>query len=333
MRSETPRYCRHLFQKLINERGVRKKFLLIILLSLQIAIFGKDIPYSVETELKAVRSAYELLSVYYPDGLCVSDSIYDLEWHYLSDVDEKTRNELKAKISNDSVRTRPVYSKILDKGLRREECGDCDSGCVAMFAEPYKGMIRCEVRLKGMGIDGESDSSAFLFRYDEYGDIYQLNRVSDSTLILPSGQDTSFSDKATQTAVKSAYEIVKVYYPDTLCVSDSIHDIYWNGPFGLDEVTDKELTLLMIKQVQPYERPAFFSENLHMALNNYTCNGCKGGHVVMFGMPYKGMLMCEVWPWHMRVGILGGHTVSYFFFRFDDEGRIYQATTGTYIFD
>ncbi|MDE6654083.1 MAG: hypothetical protein K2K37_06820 [Muribaculaceae bacterium] len=311
---------------------MRKNILLMIVLFLANAIYGKDMPYSGEIERKAVRSAYELLGVYYPDGLCVSDSIYDLEWYYLSDVDEKTRNELKFKISNDSVRTRPAYSKMLDKMFCREKCGDCDSGCVAMFAKPYKGMIRCEVRPKGMGIDGESDSSAFLFRYDEYGDVYQVNRISDSTLIL-SRQEMPFSDKATQTAVKSAYEIVKVYYPDTLCVSDSIYDIYWNGPFGLDEITDKELTLLMIKQAQPYERPAFFSEILHMALNGYTCKDCKEGYVVKFGSPYKGMLMCEVWPWHGRVGVSGDNTISYFFFRFDDKGLIYQATKGTYIID
>lgn len=319
----------------------------MIVLSLAIAIYGKDMPYSGETERKAVRSAYELLGVYYPDGLCVSDSIYNLEWHYLSDVDEKTRNELKFKISNDSVRTQPAYSKMLDKVFRREKCGDCDSGCEAMFAEPYKGMIRCEVCPKGMRIDGGPNTSAFLFRYDEYGDIYQVSRVSDSTHI-PSGQNMSFSDRATQTAVKSAYEIVKVYYPDTLCVSDSIHEIDFIGSSCIDEATDKELFFFMLKQAQSskktavsseelhtslYDSPAFFSEELHKLLNNEICRDCKSGYVVKFGLPYKNMLMCEVWPLHGRVGLLGGHTVSYFLFRFDDEGVIYQACKGTLIFD
>lgn len=296
------------------------------------AIFGKDITYSGEIESRAVRSAYELLCVYYPGGMCVSDSVYDLKWHYLSDVDEKTRNVLKAKITNDSIRTQPAYSKILDKVFCREKCGDCESGCMAMFAEPYNGMIRCEVCPNDMRIDGGSNTSAFLFRYDENGDIYQVNKVPQSPMIN-SGEDMKFSDKAAQTALKTAYEIVKVYYPDSLYASDSIHDVYWNGPFGLDEATDKELTLLMLKQAQKYERPAFFSEFLHTALYDYCCKNCECGNVVKFGLPCKGMLMCEVWPCHGRVGILGGHTVSYFFFRFDDEGEIYQATKGTYIFD
>ncbi len=103
---------------------------LIIALCLSLCLYSRDRAYSGKEKREAIRGAYELLKVYYPDSLCVADSIYDLEWHVLTDVDEKTQEVLRDKVGNGHVRTAPVYSKFLHRTFPEETCDDCDGAYV-----------------------------------------------------------------------------------------------------------------------------------------------------------------------------------------------------------
>lgn len=67
----------------------------------------------------------------------------------------------------------PTYSEALLSIFGPETCDSCMY--IANFSEPYKGMIRCDIlpKDKMVGIYGSPVISAFLFKYNNRGEIYQ----------------------------------------------------------------------------------------------------------------------------------------------------------------
>lgn len=73
-----------------------KVIISLVMLCVSLTILGQGNTYSHKTEQEAIKSAYNVLKVYYPSNeLCVSDSIYDLDWNLFADmVDDKTKQNL-----------------------------------------------------------------------------------------------------------------------------------------------------------------------------------------------------------------------------------------------
>lgn len=63
---------------------------------------------------------------------------------------------------------------------------------IAIFSEPYKGMIRCDILPKDrkIGVYGSPTIDAFLFKFTNKGEIYQLYKAKSTStniwlLMLP----------------------------------------------------------------------------------------------------------------------------------------------------
>ena len=117
--------------------------------------------------IAAQNIIYDILQVYYHSKeLCVSDSIYDLDWEIFSDmVDTQTKQILWSyRIEKKFIWNAPTYSEALLSIFGPETCDSCMY--IANFSEPYKGMIRCDIlpKDKMVGIYGSPVISAFLFK-------------------------------------------------------------------------------------------------------------------------------------------------------------------------
>ena len=147
---------------------------------------NRNIVYGEYTEQETVQFAYKLMKLYYPsDVLCVSDSIYDLDWDHFADlvvdtVDVKP-HIMAYRENKGNVRDKPEYSKIFTKLFGHCVC--IDSGYFAEFSAPYKGMIRCDVVPKDKSVDSASalQVAAFLFEYTEYAKIASVTKTKYSS--------------------------------------------------------------------------------------------------------------------------------------------------------
>ena len=159
-----------------------KRLFFIVILAGMFCSCSRHVIYRQPVEQETIQFAYKVMKVYYPsDLLCVADSIYDLDWDIFTDLVVDTvdirPSILSYRENKGNVRERPKYSKILSKLFGHCVC--IDSGYVAEFSAPYKGMIRCDVVPKN-GIqspDGDRHVSAFLFEYDEYGKVSSVTKT------------------------------------------------------------------------------------------------------------------------------------------------------------
>ena len=159
-----------------------KRLFLISMLWMILASCNRNMVYCQYTEQETIQFAYKLMKLYYPsDALCVSDSIYDLDWDIFTDLVVDTidmRPAIMAYRENKgNVRDKPEYSKILSKLFGHRVC--IDSGYVAEFSAPYKRMIRCDVVPKNgtSSMDDTRQVSAFLFEYTEFGKISSVTKM------------------------------------------------------------------------------------------------------------------------------------------------------------
>lgn len=145
-----------------------------------------------------------------------------------------------------------------------------------------------------------------------------------------SGQGNFYVEKPAQEAIKSAYRILKAFYPDTeLCVEDSIFDLDWFWLKGkLDKKTADKLEAYRIDKQFKYEQPRY-EKGLATLLNADTCTSCNNGFYADFSRPYEQMIRCDIMPKDRRIGILGSPTIEIFLFRYDDDGEIIQVTRNT----
>lgn len=136
--------------------------------------------YGNKTEQRAIKMAYTLLQVYYhANELCVSDSIEDLEWFLFSGmVDNQTKQILDSyRKEKDFIWNDPVYCEKIAAMFGSEVSDSCTY--IAIFSEPYKGMIRCDILPKDrkIGVYGSPTIDAFLFKFNNKGEIYQLYKA------------------------------------------------------------------------------------------------------------------------------------------------------------
>lgn len=157
-----------------------KVIIFLTMLCISLTILGQGNTYSQKTEQEAIKFAYNVLKVYYPSNeLCVSDSIYDLDWNLFADmVDDQTRHNLIThRIEKKFIWDSPVYSDAISSLFSSDTCDCCKY--IAEFSEPYKGMIRCDIIPKGekIGVYGVPRISIFLFKYNEKGEIFQISKT------------------------------------------------------------------------------------------------------------------------------------------------------------
>ena len=149
-------------------RIIMRIFFLMCILGASLTIAAQNIIYGNKNEQRAINMAFDILQVYYHSKeLCVSDSIYDLDWDIFSDmVDTQTKQILWSyRIEKKFIWNAPTYSEALLSIFGPETCDSCMY--IANFSEPYKGMIRCDIlpKDKMVGIYGSPVISAFLFKY------------------------------------------------------------------------------------------------------------------------------------------------------------------------
>ena len=147
-----------------------KRTFLLMLLGCLLCSCNRYAAYRQPVEQETIQFAYKLMKLYYPsDVLCVSDSIYDLDWDHFADLVVDTidvKPHIVAYRENKvNTREKPEYSKIFTKLFGHCVC--IDSGYVAEFSAPYQGMIRCDVVPKDKSVDSDSarQVAAFLFEY------------------------------------------------------------------------------------------------------------------------------------------------------------------------
>ena len=165
--------------------NARRLFVLVIaMFLLQLPIWSKKTPYGQSIEKTALTNAIKILKVYYPsDDLCVSDSIYDLEWLYFKHLakDKDEREFLDSYRMRKEFRwDKPIYSRRIGNIATSLDCMcNIDSKkYVADFSRPYHNMIRCDIMPidRQIGIYGAPTIPIFFFRYDETGVIIQFER-------------------------------------------------------------------------------------------------------------------------------------------------------------
>lgn len=163
----------------INILTDMKHLILIICMLATLSANAQYAPYSGSLEQKAAKLAFNLIKTYYPGKtVCVSDSIYDLDWApYYTDIERRYRNDVP--LHNDNrqlINTIPVYSKNLHNLFGDE----CDSGFqsdyIVAFSSPCKGMFRCDVfpRVPSRRKLSFTVISTFLFQFQEEIIIYRM---------------------------------------------------------------------------------------------------------------------------------------------------------------
>lgn len=133
-----------------------------------------------------------------------------------------------------------------------------------------------------------------------------------------------YVDSADQTAIKSAYRILKAFYPDKqLCVSDSVFDFdEWAFKGIIDDEIYKELEAQHIANKYALQDP-MYEQGLANLLNADTCISSPNSVYADFSFPYHGMIRCDIMPINRRLAIFG--IIPQFLFFFDAEGAIYQV--------
>ena len=154
-----------------------KGFVLFAMLSIFLTVRAQEEPYSHPAEQKAVKTACEILKLYYPSGeLCCSDSIYDLDWWFRKETGIKNWEERYLEKLNRIASGEPVdvavYSSILSSVFGADAC-ECRK-YVAEFSAPFRGMIRCDIVPSNDRNPVFGVMPIFLFKFNENGEIFQF---------------------------------------------------------------------------------------------------------------------------------------------------------------
>lgn len=127
--------------------------------------------YCDPADQKAVKKAWEYIKVFYPqDDICVSDTIETTQATDLSIYNHLL--ELYA------AGVKPIHSEYLSKVFQKYNCQCGHYRYVAVFSEPYQGIITCDILPidRKIGIFGAPEIVGFSFKYDKNGEIYQVSQ-------------------------------------------------------------------------------------------------------------------------------------------------------------
>lgn len=130
-------------------------------------------------------------------------------------------------------------------------------------------------------------------------------------------------------AVKSAYAILKVYYPsNTLCADDTIYTGGWWTPFSCEFDGELKHALAYEKYIEDLKKYAkkeysddpVYSEILYSLFGSESREGCK--YIAEFTAPYRGLIVCDILPIDRGIGVNGAPEIHSFLFQYNDKGEI-----------
>ena len=156
-----------------------KSIILCVMVMVSIVSMGQEKTSPIRQ--KMYRAAYETLCGFYQESnLCVSDSIYDLNWGYFAnEVDDETKKVFSNyRIDRCFLLTPPFYSDDISAVI--DSVGiDCQKSMyIAEFSCPYREMIMCYILPidKRIGIFGAPQIQIFLFKFDLEGNILDVSK-------------------------------------------------------------------------------------------------------------------------------------------------------------
>ena len=143
-----------------------------------------------------------------------------------------------------------------------------------------------------------------------------------------SPMDSAYSDSIDCKAVKTAYEMVKQYFPDKrICVSDTV---YIKGYcFHYQHVAAKYQ-----KDIQNYDQRDlkalgehdYYSESLHTLFHDDLPHNNKGDCIVTFSAPYRRMIICDVYKYGEFYRGYSNREIHEFLFLYDEDGEIIKLS-------
>ena len=159
---------------------MRTIYLLLTVL-VSFTVWGQDKYYNDKAEQEVLKKAFEIIKVFYPaNTVCASDSVYDHNWRFApGEMEKEIEDELfQLRLDKRFAYDAPIYSRNISVLLKTDSCECHDYQYAAEFSAPYKGMIMCEVMPKDrkVGLYGMPTIFTFLFRFENDGEIYQINK-------------------------------------------------------------------------------------------------------------------------------------------------------------
>ena len=146
---------------------MKRVFYLLIMLWAGLAAHAEDY-YAHEVDQEAVKIAFDIIKLYYPDEkVCVSNVITDEE--ETLQMFRYKENDKDYKIEDDYINEtgNGTPSEALASLFASESC-DCEHKYTAYFTRPYKNMIACVVRHVNAGSFAVGFERNFLFVFEEY---------------------------------------------------------------------------------------------------------------------------------------------------------------------
>nr|MBD5376654.1 hypothetical protein [Bacteroides sp.] len=144
-----------------------------------------------------------------------------------------------------------------------------------------------------------------------------------------------YADEAARKAVKTAYELLKVYYPEEnqICPSDSVHeDVLEYVPLWKSTASKEDGKIIrdaFLYSLDNYNlEDTIHSQTLSELFTPLICHCNESKYVIKFSPPIKNMIFCERWRRDGAVGISGGPDADFeidiFIFFYNDKGEIVQ---------
>ena len=153
-----------------------------------------------------------------------------------------------------------------------------------------------------------------------------------------------YADEAARKAVKTAYELLKVHYPEEnqICPSDSVYgDLLQDLPMWRSDVSKEDGKIIwdafLYSLDNDMTEDTTHSQTLSELFAPLICHCNESKYVIRFSPPIKNMILCEKWRRDRKVGISGGPDADFkidqFLFFYNDMGEIVQMRKGVYTVD
>ena len=153
-----------------------------------------------------------------------------------------------------------------------------------------------------------------------------------------------YADEAARKAVKTAYELLKVYYPEEnqICPSDSVYeDVLPYVPMWQPTASKEDGKIIwdafLYSLDNDMTEDTTHSPTLSELFAPLICHCNESKYVIRFSPPIKNMILCEKWRRDRKVGISGGPDADFkidqFLFFYNDMGEIVQMSKGVYTVD
>ena len=159
-----------------------------------------------------------------------------------------------------------------------------------------------------------------------------------------------YADEAARKAVKTAYELLKVYYPEEnqICPSDSVYEdvsVYW--PMWKSNASKEDGKILWntylysldnyYKNKDTSHSHITHSQTLSELFAPLICHCNESKYVIRFSPPVNNMILCDKWRRDRKIGISGGPDADFtrdiLIFFYNDMGEIVQMRKEVITFD